>query len=301
MARKPRVDYKGALYHVMCRGNNGEYILKEDEDKQTYLDLIKKYKERYGFKIYSYCIMDNHVHMLIEREEVPLFKIMQGIQQSYTQRYNKKNKRTGHVFQQRYKAQLCNKEQYLLQLIKYIHMNPVKAGLKEGLNYKWSSHSIYDRGKESNLIELEFVLGLFSDTFIKGVKGYKEFMDIKNNNIRSIEDYLLDEKEYLNKEEEKVIEKKRLKIDELIELVCKVEEVKREDIIKRTKIQRYSDIRKAIVLLSEEYVDITNTELASKLNIPLSMVSKIKSGVSKKNEEVKRIIRLVENKGIIQA
>lgn len=92
--------------------------------------------ERYDFKLYAYCIMDNHVHMLIEVKDVPLSLIMQGIQQSYTQRYNIKYMRGGHVFQQRYKGILCDKEGYLLQLIIYIHNNPVKAGFESQINYK---------------------------------------------------------------------------------------------------------------------------------------------------------------------
>jgi REP element-mobilizing transposase RayT len=83
MARKPRIEYPGGLYHVMCRGNNGEYVLKED--KSDYIRFIEKYKERYSFKLYAYCIMDNHVHLLIETGAIPLSKIMQGIQQSFTQ------------------------------------------------------------------------------------------------------------------------------------------------------------------------------------------------------------------------
>ena len=127
MARKPRIEYPGAFYHVMCRGNNGEHILHNDEDKKFYLYLIQKYKERYCFRIFAYCIMDNHVHMLIQTGDVPLSKIMQGIQQSFTQGYNSKYCRTGHVFQQRYKAILVDGDSYLLQLIKYIHYNPVEA------------------------------------------------------------------------------------------------------------------------------------------------------------------------------
>jgi len=88
MPRKPRTEYPGALYHVMCRGNNGEHILTEEE-KPEYIKFIIKYKERYRFKIYAYCIMDNHAHILIETGDVPISKIMQGIQQSFTQYYNK--------------------------------------------------------------------------------------------------------------------------------------------------------------------------------------------------------------------
>ncbi|EOD00300.1 transposase [Caldisalinibacter kiritimatiensis] len=300
MARKPRIDYKGALHHVMCRGNNGDYILKEDKDKESYLQLIKKYKERYGFKLFAYCIMDNHVHMLIERENTSLSKIMQGIQQSYTQRYNKKYNRKGHVFQQRYKAELCNKDDYLLQLIKYIHMNPVKAGFKEGLNYRWSSYRIYISGKDNDLVETEFVLGFFSKNLSRAIERYKEFMK-ENNNVISTEEYLINQEECLNKYEENNTKSTTLDIDELIEKVCEICEVKIEDIVKRTRIKRYSDIRKAIVLLSEEYVNISNENLANKLNISSSMVSKIRSGASKRNKEVNKIVELVKSYSLIQA
>ena len=89
MARKPRVHYEGALYHVITRGNNKEKIFGEENEKEEYLRIIKKYKDRYGFKLYAYCIMDNHAHLLIEVGNIPLSKIMQGIQQVYTQRYNR--------------------------------------------------------------------------------------------------------------------------------------------------------------------------------------------------------------------
>jgi REP element-mobilizing transposase RayT len=132
MPRKPRIEYPAAFYHIMCRGNNDEFILTEE--KPEYIRILEKYKERYKFKIYAYCIMDNHVHLLIETGEKPISKIMQGIQQSFIQYYNKKYNRSGHVFQQRYKAQLCDKERYIWQLIKYIHYNPVEAGFRQGLN-----------------------------------------------------------------------------------------------------------------------------------------------------------------------
>ncbi len=104
MPRKPRVYYDGALYHVMVRGNNGEKVFESEKEKQEYTNIIKGYKDRYHFKIYAYCIMDNHAHLLIEVGKIPLSKIMQGIQQVFTQRYNKRHSRTGHIFQQRYKS-----------------------------------------------------------------------------------------------------------------------------------------------------------------------------------------------------
>jgi len=298
MARKPRVEYKGCLYHVMARGNNGDFIFEKPEDKQMYLDLIRKYKEKFPFKLYAYCILDNHVHMLIEQEDTPLSKIMQGIQQSYTQRYNRKYRRTGHVFQQRYKAEICNKEQYLVQLIRYIHNNPVKAGLEGGLSYNWSSHKEYVSNRESELVEKDYILGLFSRDKKRAIRAYKKFMDVNSEEKEEdIKDYLLEEVKFSKENEYEGI----IEADEIIDIICRFEGVNMDEVTRRSRIQKYSDIRKAIVLLCEEYSRITATELANKLNIPLSMVSKIRSGVIKKTENVDRIIEKFKNKGIIQA
>ncbi|MDD4834648.1 MAG: transposase [Lutispora sp.] len=227
MARKPRVEYPGALYHVMCRGNNGEYVLNKDEDKLIYLELVRKYKERYGFKLYSYCIMNNHVHLLIEMETVELSKIMQGIQQSFTQRYNKKYNRTGHVFQQRYKAVLCDKDNYLLQLIKYIHYNPVEAGIEAGLNYQWSSHNNYLKFKNDGLVEIDFVLGMFREDYKKAHRLYEEFMNL-NNGDNDIDDYTIKYESSVAMGED-IDKSSTMDIDEIIDLICLRAGVKREE------------------------------------------------------------------------
>jgi REP element-mobilizing transposase RayT len=106
MARKPRIHYDGALYHVLVRGNNRSHIFRNKEDKENYKKIVLKYKKRYHFKLYAYCIMDNHAHLLIKVTDIPLSKIMQGILQVFTQKYNRINNTTGHVFEQRYKALL---------------------------------------------------------------------------------------------------------------------------------------------------------------------------------------------------
>ena len=300
MARKPRVEYPGALYHVMCRGNNGKYVLNKDEDKLIYLELVRKYKERYGFKLYSYCIMNNHVHLLIEMETVELSKIMQGIQQSFTQRYNKKYNRTGHVFQQRYKAVLCDKDNYLLQLIKYIHYNPVEAGIEAGLNYQWSSHNNYLKFKNDGLVEIDFVLGMFSEDYKKAHRLYEEFMNL-NNGDNDIDDYTIKYESSVAMGED-IDKSSTMDIDEIIDLICLRAGVKREEIIRRSKIQKYSDTRKAIVLINDKYAIMRSTELAKKINIPISMISKIKSGESKSSKFVEELVNGFEKrKGIIQA
>ena len=297
MARKPRIEYPGAFYHVMCRGNNGEYVLTEE--KPEYARLIEKYKERYRFRIYAYCIMDNHVHLLLETGDIPLSKIMQGIQQSFTQYFNKKYNRTGHVFQQRYKAQLCDKERYLWQLIKYIHYNPVEAGLRQGLDYKWSSHKNYVTGRNDTLVEVSYILSMLSENPEAAQKQYRDFMNIELDTT-SIEEYqAVSEAEKEIKQS--MIGRRETKLEVIIDEVCKEAEVSLADILRRTKIQKYSDVRKAIVRLSEKYSDISNKELAKKLNIPPSMISKIKSGESRGSHLVDEIVSKIEEKGIFQA
>src|SRR4030042_3150799 len=127
MARKARIEYEGAFYHVIARGNQRQRVFKDENDFQKYLELLVYYKERHKYSLYAYVLMNNHVHLLIETFKIPLSKIIQGINQSYTMYFNKKYRTVGHLFQGRYKAILCDKDAYLLSLIKYIHLNPARA------------------------------------------------------------------------------------------------------------------------------------------------------------------------------
>ena len=188
MARKARIHYPGALYHIMVRENNGDNVLFEEAQKNKYLNIITTYKQKLGFMLYAYCIMDNHAHLLVEVSEIPLSRIMQGIQQVYTQWYNRKNNRTGHVFQQRYKALLCDKENYLFELVRYIHNNPVKAQLEDGINYKWSSHIYYIGKGKGEVIDLDKILGMFSNNINKAIEQYLSLMQIEDVDIKYEDD-----------------------------------------------------------------------------------------------------------------
>ncbi|AGL03555.1 transposase [Desulfoscipio gibsoniae] len=144
MPRQPRLHLPGAFYHVMARGNRKQYIFKEKEDYITYLRLMRHYSQRYNVEVHGYALMPNHVHMLLKMGETPLAKFMQGLQQTYTQYFNKEQQLVGHVFQGRYKSIYVDTDEYLLDLIRYIHLNPVKAGLvDEPTKYTWSSCKSY--------------------------------------------------------------------------------------------------------------------------------------------------------------
>jgi REP element-mobilizing transposase RayT len=183
MARKPRIEYEGALYHVITRGNQRQRVFKDVEDHQRYLKILADYKVRYEYTLYAYVLMSNHVHLLIETRETPLSKILQGINQSYTMYFNRRYGTVGHLFQGRYKAILCDKDAYLLSLIKYIHLNPVRIGVvKEVGKYPWSSHRDYigrAEGERIGVVDTEQVLGMFSEDKGRARRAYRVYMGEK--------------------------------------------------------------------------------------------------------------------------
>jgi REP-associated tyrosine transposase len=149
----------GLLYHVIARGNHRQLTFLSDDDYRAYLGLLAKYQKRYGVILYAYCLMPNHVHVLIEMSDSPLSKFMQGVQQSYTQRFNRVYGKVGHLFQGRYKAIVCERDEYLVTLIRYIHLNPVRAGLvPDAAAYPYSGHAAYLTGDGLGLIDPQPVL-----------------------------------------------------------------------------------------------------------------------------------------------
>jgi REP element-mobilizing transposase RayT len=212
MARKPRIEYEGALYHVITRGNQRQRVFKDIEDYRRYLKILADYKVRYKYALYAYVLMSNHVHLLIETRENPLSKILQGINQSYTMYFNRKYGTVGHLFQGRYKAILCDKDGYLLSLVKYIHLNPMRVGIvKEVDKYPWSSHRVYierGEGERMGIVDTEQVLGMFSENKGRARRAYRLYMG-EREAIRREEVYATVDQRVLGNERfvEEVMEK----------------------------------------------------------------------------------------------
>ena len=144
MARKPRLHVPGGVYHVMLRGNGWKNIFYTQIDRDHLEELVGEGVIRYGHRIHAYCWMRNHIHLAIQVAEEPLSKIVQNFSFRYARWVNKKKREVGHVFQGRYKSILVDKESYLLQLVRYIHLNPVRAGLIDDVkDYRWCSHGAY--------------------------------------------------------------------------------------------------------------------------------------------------------------
>ena len=159
MPRTARKISKTGFYHIIIRGVNKETIFIEDEDRYMFLRLLKYYKIKLKCEIYAYCLMSNHVHLLIEDKNFKLGELMKNITCVYAGEFNKKYKRTGHLFQDRFKSYSVLDDNYLLCLIRYIHRNPEKAGICKTEHYKWSSYN--EVITKSKIIDREFVLSIY--------------------------------------------------------------------------------------------------------------------------------------------
>jgi len=140
MSRPLRIEFAGALYHVTSRGDRQEDIYQSNDDREVFLNIMSDVCERYNWVIHAYCLMSNHYHLLVETPDQNLSKGMRQLNGVYTQAFNRNNKRVGHVFQGRYKAILVQKESYLLELARYIVLNPVRARMVRFVKeWPWSS------------------------------------------------------------------------------------------------------------------------------------------------------------------
>jgi len=179
MARKPRVHYSGAYYHVMLRGNGGMQIFHDLADRETFLDLLQESISRFECRIHAFCLMTNHVHIAIQVSDISLSKIVQNISFRYTRFFNKKAKRIGHLFQGRYKALLVDADNYLLQLIRYIHLNPLRANMVANLlDYPWSSHFAYLGKLKIHWLTTQSVFDLLTDDKNQELFSYRQFATI---------------------------------------------------------------------------------------------------------------------------
>lgn len=177
MARPLRVEFQGALYHVIVRGNERKAVFRDDRDRKDYLRRLAHYAQKLEFRVLAYCLMDNHVHLAIERGKVTLSRIMACLQSSYTQYFNRRHRRVGHLFQGRYKAFLIEKDSYGLALLRYIHENPVKAGVVSAPHeYEWSSDRYYRRGKGQEWLDVDRLLPMLGRGRSAAIRGYRKLM-----------------------------------------------------------------------------------------------------------------------------
>jgi putative transposase len=177
MARRARHSSTGAYYHVMIRGNNGQSIFSSDRERSRFCLLMQEGVERYGHRILAFCLMSNHVHLALQVGDVSLSKICQNLTFRYTKFYNREHKTIGHLFQGRFKSILIDGYSYLIKLIRYIHLNPVRAKIAiDSSHYPWSSHQAYLMQKEFTWLARDVGLQFFGESRHEALERYHSFM-----------------------------------------------------------------------------------------------------------------------------
>lgn len=184
-SKVPRVAREkcgNSIYHICVRGNNKQDIFLDNEDREEYLKRVRNYEERYKMQIYAYCLMTNHVHLLIYDNNQDISKFMQGLSLSYVIYFNKKYGRTGHLFQDRFTSVMIKNDMQLMYVSRYIHLNPVRANIvNKARDYKWSSYSAYEAGLDkNNIVDCTFLLGYFGVNVRESRFLYKKYI---NNNV----------------------------------------------------------------------------------------------------------------------
>lgn len=176
VGRSNRIEVKNGIYHVISRGNNREYIFKEAIDKGYFIKTVKEAVDGLCVNVYGYVLMDNHYHLLLQTFDKKLQDIMHQVNNKYSKYFNYKYKRVGHVFQGRYKSIIVQDERYLLSVVRYIHRNPISAGICSKVDdYRWSS-DIYYRKALKGFINIDIILRMLAENRNDAVEKYAEFM-----------------------------------------------------------------------------------------------------------------------------
>lgn len=299
MARQLRIEYAGAFYHVTSRGNEKKRIYSGDKDKEKFLAYLKFAHERFHIIIHAYCLMPNHYHLLIETPLANLSRTMQFINSSYTTCYNAKRKASGHLFQGRYKAILIDKDSYVQELSRYIHLNPVRAKIvRLPEEYPWSSYKHYISSKRApKFLDTEFTLKYFGNNreeyrkFVKDGIAQKidnPFKKAKAKIILGNEKFVKEIKEkYLDKTKEsrdlpslRELGKEHISAETVIATLKEYHDLEEK---KRTKwaayfIRRYTG--RTLREISEQFFD---------KKLSLSAIDKIVSRVEDKRQKDKTI------------
>ena len=183
MARPLRIEFAHGLYHVTSRGDGREDIFLEDADRELFLEVLSECVDRFNWVIYAYCLMDNHYHLLIETPDGNLSQGMRQLNGVYTQRFNRKHKRVGHVFQGRYKAIIVQKDGYLLELARYIVLNPVRAEMvRSAREWPWSSYrATADMAPGPEWLAVDTLLSAFGQRRAQAVAAYRAFVAAGKN------------------------------------------------------------------------------------------------------------------------
>jgi len=308
MARQPRTFYPGAIYHVTLRGNHRKRIFFCDADRFRFCMLLQEGVERFGHRILAFCLMDNHVHLVIQAGDKPISKAMQNVAFRFSQYLNKQSLTTGHRFQGRFNAKLVDQDSYLVQLVKYTHLNPVKAGIcTTPEQYPWSSHNYYINQDKINWIERDFVLEMFHKSRERASNAYIQFMSltmdaqaeqlIENPNcggqIIGDDDFVKE----IEKNHELHFVNHQLSVDSIVDTACSAFNITRDQFMNMRNEKIATNIRDAVGFFISEYEHLTYSEAGRITKKDASLFSRGAQRIKKNrliNEEINEIIKKIK-------
>lgn len=229
MPRSARIKSKTGIYHVMLRGINRQDLFEDDKDRQRFIETLEACKEKSSYTLFGYCLMSNHVHLLLRENLEPLAVTIKRISSSYVYYYNWKYSRCGHLFQERFKSEVVDTDAYFLTVLRYIHQNPLKPKMVRDIaDYTWCSYKDYLRG--SVHINTDFALKMFSENSLQAKQAFIDF-----HHILTSEQCLDDEEsKKINDDEARELIKKYAKIKNIHE-IQRMEKGKRDELVTALK------------------------------------------------------------------
>jgi REP element-mobilizing transposase RayT len=290
----------------MLRGNNGEPIFFTDENRKFFYSLLEEGVQRFHHKIHAFCLMSNHVHLAIEVDNTSLSKIIQNISFRYARRVNKFSKRIGHLFQGRFKAILIDAETYLISLIRYIHLNPVRAHLTTKADeYFWSSHRAYLGYEHYPWLTINDILSRFGNEqsiassryyhFIENTKDDDKTTRFQTGNQKGLA--ILADEQFVNKLPFSKPENNysKLNLNHLIEAVCLHYGIKESDLHSRRKTHVLATIRATIAWLAQESKICTITAVAAYFNRNISSLTRTINKLSRDGRELEELYKQIKD------
>ncbi len=315
MARPWRIQYAGAIYHVMSRGVGRGKIFLGDEDYIRFIAYLEKAVEKFNIEMYAFVLMTNHYHLLLRTTEPNISKVMQWIQTAYSIYYNRKHNRSGHLFQGRFKGVLVEDETYWMKLSLYIHLNPVRAGIVEDVSkFIWSSyHDYINFAKKNNWLDSDAVLKEYGINkkeskkeyrkLIKGISGKeKEFLeDLKYGIILGSDEFLAwAQKKFINpigKRDPELPQKRQISDDGILNKVI-------EEIVDRYKIEKEMlferkrripvEARDVGMYILKNNTGLKNKEIGSVFGVSESAVNKAALRISVQIKRAKNLAKKID-------
>jgi REP element-mobilizing transposase RayT len=311
VSRPLRIEYPGAFYHVTSRGNERRTVFQSNRDREKYLSYLESAHERHGAVIHVYCLMGNHYHLLLETPRGNLSKILHYINGSYTTYFNIKRNRSGHLFQGRFKGILVDKDEYCNELSRYVHLNPVRAGMvKAPSEYPWSSYRYFvGRDKKPNWLTTEFILEGFGGD--RGSKKYREYVErgeygeIENPLRKVVASTFLGGKEFIERIKLEYLEKKeidRRDLPALKEILMRPSLESIERAVIKVAGRGHPLFKKIFIYLSYQHSGLNLREIGEYFGMQRSAISQLSRRFAETiegNQELRKVLNNIEKDDLL--